>query len=756
VGVDQTFASWINLGFEQGFAQPVHRFWKSPEFGDQGIVFPFIPPTAFPLGWEQVTSQPVHRIFKSPTTGEPGIQSPLIVFFPLGWEQTTTQPKHPIFKSPTLGDPLGIDSAFLNFFPLGWAQILSQDLHRFRKNPDIGDQGIQAVFVPPSAFPLGWEQVAATLRRQLPYGHAIEGLIQFAAFQLSPFGFEQAGQVLFRNNPTRGFGSKHSSGFATFTSAVAVTAFEATLPLLYHRLFRSPDIGDQGIEFPLIRFFPSGWQQTSSQDKHPVWKSPTLGDPTGIDFPYIQFFPQGWAQVASQDRHRFWKSPEFGDQGIQAVFVPPTAFPLGWEQIFAQPIHRIFKSPTTGDPGNQFPQITFFPMGWEVQPPPPPHPRREKAGSIMPIEGGIEQTLLSWFNLGWEQVFAQPVHKFFHSPDIGDAGIVFPFIPPTQFPLGWEQTFAQPPRPKRIAGAVRGRSEFLFQLGGWLNWGFEQTYTQPPRARWERRGLWMRGDEGNLFPLILFRPYGWEVQPWQPPRNRWERRGLYMRGDEGIYFPTIQFFNFGWPVQPWQPPRWPRQWRGAIAPIEPGIQFPFIPPPLVPWPTYEQVQALTRQTWAHHAAALFPWGDQGIYFPFVPPFVPPIPVPRRIPGGLFTIDTVQGYILGDLPIKNQPWTMIFYVGAGLTTGPALLTFTKPDGTMVTNDQRFTFIGAPTITQIRINDEKGGQYIVYTFGQDELDQAGVWTVSAITANYFSNTYSFTVLPIPREQARFRVQ
>src|SRR5215469_6090054 len=600
LGIDFPFTQFFPIGFDQVFAQPVHRFWKSPEFGDQGIQFPFAPPTAFPLGWEQIFAQPVHRFSHSPEFGDQGIQSPYIQFFPSGWQQTASQDKHTIWKSPTLGDPAGINAPYIQFIPIGWPE-------------------------PP-------------MHQRLPRNRA-------AAWMFGDLGNQ-------------------------FPMPAVLTAwFENTPPLLFHRLFHSPEFGDSGIAAPYIQFFPAGWAQVASQDKHTIWKSPTTGDPGGINAPYIQFFPLGWDQIFAQPVHRFLKSPEFGDMGIEFPFVPPTQFPLGWEQIFSQPVHKFFHSPEFGDQGIQSPYLQFFPFGWEVQPP-------------------------------------QPPHHIWKSPTTGDTGIAAPFI--LFRPYGWE---VQPP--------------------------------QPPHTWVRHRGAFMRGIDGIERPFLFWVNLGFEQTTIQPRLWPMHRTAGIMRGDEGIQFPYIRFFPDGWAQVFTQPRFWTtiRQ-RGAFLFGEPGIEAPQTPPPaFLTNYTYGQVDALTRRNWQYRYAGMMPWGDWGIYSPFVPPVIIP-PTPLRVPTGkVFTLDTVQGYLLGTMPFKNESCNLIFVVGPGLTTGPVLLTFTRPDGTTFTGDPNFAFIGPPTITQRRINDEVGNQYIVYTFAIGELNQVGTWKVSAITANYFSQTFSF---------------
>ena len=652
-----------------------HRLFKSPEIGDQGIMFPF--QFFYPSGWQQTLSQDRHPIWKSPDVGDQGIMFPLVQFFPYGWPQVGPQDRHP--RPERFGAIVPRDDGIVLPIPpvtFPWFyQTFSQDKHPAYRSPDVGDQGIQFPLI--QFFPYGYPQVGPQDRHPRP---------------------ERAGAIMFGD-----------LGNQLPLPPVFIPWFENTPPPLLHRFWHSPETGDQGTQFPFQFFYPAGWTQTASQDRHPIYKSPTLGNPVGIDFPLINFFPAGWAQVFSQDKHPVYHSPDIGDTGIEFPFVPPTVFPLGWEQVFSQPVHKFYHSPETGDQGTQFPQINFFPAGWE-------------------------------------QVASQPPHRIWKSPTIGDPlGIDFTFA--RFFPYGWEVQPWQPPHrwvPHRglyLRGDEGIEAPFIF----WLNDGWTQTSSQDKHPRPERAGAIMQGDTGTEFPLVRFFPDGWAqvfTQPRLWPTVR--QRGLFLFGDTGTEAPfvppvAIPWFEFLAPLL--------RRSARTMAALKGRSAFaypPTITVPVTPW-GFQLTDALTRigGPWGRWRYGAIMVGDTGIEFPFIPTPIPPF-IPPRFPLGQFTIDTVQGYVLGRMPIVNDSWTMIFYVGPGLTTGPVLLTFHKPDGTIHVGDPHFAFIGGPTISQIRINNEIGGQYIVYTFATGELDQVGTWTVSAIANNYFSNTYSFTVI------------
>lgn len=849
------FSPWFNLGWEETFAQPPHRVWKSPDIGDSGIVAPFVPPVTitwgfdpalfqikvkrpwvftdnrddgwsfplisfFPSGWQQVFSQDRHPIWKSPDVGDQGIQFPFINFipiswpheqtwkhvpvqqrgaflrgddgnqfplqgfFPVGWEQVQTQPLHRLFKSPEYGDQ-GTQFPFQFFFPPGWAQTASQDRHPIWKSPDIGDSGIQSPFIPfipiawpheqtwkhprserfgsvvprddgivfpmpPSILPLfetsppllyhrlfkspeygdqgtqfpfqaffpsGWQQILSQDKHPAYRTPDVgDSGIQFPLIQFFPYGWPQFGPVDRHPRPERaGAIMLGEPGIELPLPPVFIPWFENTPPPLLHRFWHSPEFGDQGTQFPFQFFYPAGWAQTASQDRHPVWKSPTLGDPLGFDFPLINFFPAGWAQVFSQDKHPVYRSPDIGDTGIEFPFVPPTVFPLGWEQIFAQPVHRFYKSPEFGDQGTQFPLIQFFPYGWEVQPP-------------------------------------QPPHRTWKSPDTGDQGIQSPFV--RFFPYGWE---IQPPQPPhtwvRHRGLwMRGPDAIERPFTFWINVGFDQTASQDRFWPYRRPAALFRGDEGNEAPFVFWRNTGWEPNNPQPPHwPPYPRAAAGMRGDEGNQFPFQRFFPAGWEQIFAQPRLWPtiRQ-HGLGLRGDEGIIAPFVPPPIISGVTgFDQVFALTRRTLQYRGGAIMPWVPAEVWP------ITPIPVTPAT-GDVFVIDTIQSYFLGPRlnvagfakgPFVNQASTMIFVVGPGMITSPVLLTFTRPDGSLTTGVVPRGFVGDATITQKYIADFPRFQYIVYTFAPGELNQPGVWHVSAIADHFFSQTWPFTVMQYP---------
>ncbi len=583
--------------------------------------------------------------------------------------------------------------------------------------------------------------------------------------------------------------------------------------------------GDDGTEFPFSQWFNWGWDQTASQPLHRFWKSPDVGD-VGIEFPFIvafvawpfdptfsqeprrrwqrtaaimrgddgtenpfqQWFNDGWEQTYSQPPHRIWKSPTIGDVGTEAAFINWINF--GWEQATSQPLHRIFRSPDIGDIGIEFPfvpAIVLWPFdltfsqeprrrwqraagvmrgpdgtdarlnpwlnwGWEQSRSQEPRRRWERLAALLRGPDGTDNFFTQWSNWGWEPTISQPPHRIWKSPTIGDTGTEAAFILWRNH--GWEVQPPQPPRWPQVrrGGILKGDDgtelPFIFSVP---TWGFD-IQQQPPAFLRPRRGALLRGDDGTYRTLINWFNAGWEVQPWQPPRRPWERRGAILRGDEGIYRQLIRWFNAGWEIQPPQPPRWPRTRRGAVMPIEQGIELPYLYIQFVNQLGEVNLPMLRR--WPKTGRGAILRGDEGFYRPFIPSVIPTPGVrPRRLTGKVFIIDAVPSmidrplYLFGPLPKVNESCTLVFYVGGGLPSIPApvLFTFTRPDGVIQRGDVPFAFIGTPTVTQIMIPNFPSRQYLVYQFGIGELSMAGTWKVSAITTDFFSLTYSFNVLP-----------
>lgn len=99
-----------------------------------------------------------------------------------------------------------------------------------------------------------------------------------------------------------------------------------------------------------------------------------------------------------------------------------------------------------------------------------------------------------------------------------------------------------------------------------LNWGFEPIAIVQVRQPRERRGAFLRGDDGNQDIFRRFFDYGFHVQPWQPPHPPREKRpGAIMRGDDGNQDIFRRFFDYGFHIQPWQPPQFGNAIRKLFA-----------------------------------------------------------------------------------------------------------------------------------------------------------------------------------------------
>ncbi len=336
----------------------------------------------------------------------------------------------------------------------------------------------------------------------------------------------------------------------------AVWGWEIAPPLIRHQIFKSPEIGDQGIQFPFIRWINFNWHIPPFQPSHPRperaaavmpwehgieaqyvfvpfkwgWEVPVphLRQKTSIryfgiegtsDFAFFDFLPYGWELPPFQPPH---PRPERGapvitsEPGIETKFVPPAFVTNAWEVQSWQPPHprpERWGALARGDEGTQFPLIRWFNSGWEIAPFQPPHPRPERTAAIMPWEAGIE------------------------------ARYVF-IAPPT---IAWEVASFQPrhPTPERRAAAI------------------------------------FRGDEGTEFQFVRWFNTGWEIAPFQPSHPRTEKFGAVVRGDEGIHARFIRWFNMGWEIPPYQPPHPRFEHAGSIMFGHQGIDgiYVFVPPP---------------------------------------------------------------------------------------------------------------------------------------------------------------------------------
>lgn len=134
-----------------------------------------------------------------------------------------------------------------------------------------------------------------------------------------------------------------------------------------------------------------------------------------------------------------------------------------------------------------------------------------------------------------------------------------------------------------------------------------------------------------------------------------------------------------------------------------------------------------------------------LLWPFPTGIAPP-PV-RTTDGKVVVIDSGHYYPSREFqpPFVGENCALVFYVGNGLPTTqqPVLFTFVRPDGSIHLGDPNFSFIGTPGAAYFY--PFPSGTYLVYLFAIGELNQAGTWKISAITTNFFSDTFNFVVVP-----------
>jgi hypothetical protein len=434
------------------------------------------------------------------------------------------------------------------------------------------EAGIEAryVFVPPTPVLWGWEGQPSLLRRTINYGAAVSGAADFVAFAFSPFNWDIPSFQPPHPRPERaGAVATSEPGIeATFIFTQPLTWGWADQPSLLTLRYLPqgrmiPDTGDQGIEAPFAKFYPSGWEVAPPLTRHQLFKSPDIGD-QGTQAPFINWVNFNWYVPPFQPSH---PKPERAgavmpsEPGVEAVyvFVPLTFFPEGWQIPPFQPptlagkLNR-FAGIVHGRDGIEFPFIRFLPSGWEVQPFQPPHPRPERAAAVMPWEAGIE---------------AQYV-----------------FVPAVPVIWGWEQPpfHVKQPKSSRYFG-IEGTSDFAsfdFQPYGW-----EIAPFQPSHPRPERSGAIPTGDQGTQARFVFVTPpftvLGWDIPSFQPPHRAPEfKAAALLRGDDGIQSQFIRWFNMGWEIPPYQPqhPRFER--AGSIMVGHQGTDgiYVFVPPPI--------------------------------------------------------------------------------------------------------------------------------------------------------------------------------
>ena len=372
------------------------------------------------------------------------------------------------------------------------------------------------------------------------------------------------------------------------------------------------------IDAPLLGFQPAGWEIAPPQP--PTY--PRSGNRTaalsqwedGIEAKFV-FVPAATVTWAMDAPAFHVKRPVRAIDPQANIDAPLINFyPAGWEVQPPQPPHRVNRLPAMlrGDDGTAATLIQFLAAGWEVAPPQPPHPRPERSGALMLGDPGNELPYVFVSPTpvpdGWEVAPALAYHvrperagALMRGHDGTDAQFV------RFFPAGWEVASVQPPfRLNRLPAMLRGDDGAEAMFVNWLNYGWSVQDPQPPHLRSERSGAVARGDDGIEAPYVFVPPFftswGYEHQPfpWVRPR-----RDPSWRGDDGVQGQFVRWFNGGWEVQPPQPPH-PRPERTASIMFgNAGIEalYIFVPPGFMP-DGWEVLPALAYHVRFDRGAAL--------------------------------------------------------------------------------------------------------------------------------------------------------
>jgi hypothetical protein len=596
------------------------------DIGDQGTQARFVfVSAAVGWGWEIASYQPQYRRYVPPEQGDQGNYTP-IVFRPYGWEVPSLQPPHPR--------------------PERFGSIVSSA-------PGIEAQFIFTPTIPPM---VGWE-IAPPVLRAWPTAQqrwsGRRGSSQFGVFSpFQPYGWEIPPPQPPHPRPERSGAIMPSElgieARFVFTPTTLTWGWETPSQMLrntYNRAQAAFGVSD----FISFFFQPYGWEIASPQPPHPRFERAGAIMPSepGIEAqfvftpPTVIFFT--FEQPPLMLKHPRYINLDYGDQGTASRFV--RFQPYGWEVPPPLTRYKAFRSPEIGDQGIAQTFQVFRAAGWEIQPFQPPHPRPERAGSIMPSEPGIEAqfvftpaTPVIWGFEGVAPHLRNPISRY---PAL-EGHVDFAFF--DFVPYGWEIAPPQPPHPRfEKAGAIMPsepgiEAQFVFTPTTPVIWGWE--IVPPllvPQPRVHRRGAIIVGDQGTQSPFVTFLPFSWSIPSHQPGHPRPERAGAIMVGDAGIQSPLL-FTPYGWELAPFQPPH-PKPERNAAWMIgDQGTQAQFVPPPVVfaiwGWDPQPFIPVHPRPE--RFAATI--GGGQGTELPtlFLPygweiaPYQPPHPRPERV------------------------------------------------------------------------------------------------------------------------------
>ena len=530
-GIANPFKRFFPAGWESVLTLTYHRpkertaaLMRGPDGTDAKFV------KFFPVGWESILPPSYHKPKEHAAAimrGDDGTEAKYIRFYPSYWEIQSWQPPHfrPESRGAILKGNDGTEGTYTSVVvvtpPLGWEPTQAYLRHLQYHNPEFGDQGIQAKFY--AWRNTGWEIQPWQPPHNRPerggsimFGdNGIEAPFVFVPPTTPPFGFEPNPFVGIIRVGQRYGATQQSTGFV-FPPLWVNYGWEIDgpkVPLVTRVWQRAPGLaGKAQFAIPAVPL-PMGWEFQPTQSSYrAALRGAILKGDDGIEgifsFTPIVTPPLGWESAQAYLRHLQHRNPEFGDQGIQAKFYP-------WKNT-----------------------------GWEIQPWQPPHFRPEIHGAILRGDDGAEGKFYNWINTGWEIQPWQPPHLRPERDGAvlrGEDGTEAPFIPPFTPITAEFQDGAKVPllvRAYRRGAILKGDDGVYYRIVTPFKEGWVIQPWQPPHPKPEQRAAGtMRGDDGNQYKFITPFKEGWQIQPWQPPHTFIDKRGAYLKGDDGIYAP---------------------------------------------------------------------------------------------------------------------------------------------------------------------------------------------------------------------------
>ena len=347
--------------------------------------------------------------------------------------------------------------------------------------------------------------------------------------------------------------------------------------------------GHDGIDLPYISAALTvdfDWEQTPSwiytRKNFAQWAAIAPHE-DATERPFQFWRNAGWEIQSVQPprrRHEKWPLADWDDGNYDRLNV---WYNFGWPIQSPQPPHprpERTGSIARGDEGIEAIKPFGLQTGdfaWAQTPWVYPRIRYERAAAVMPKEDGIERPFSLWFNYGWDvQPPPPPKPKRLFKTEPTDG--YWSFVPSAlaTADYAWHETPLVYPRKSfnRVA-ALKSKLGFsaYYHFKPW----HETPWVYPQKFRRERSGAIARGNDGIEFPFVLgllTANFPWHETPGVYPRKNYSRGGSALRQKLGFaaYYPFVPWYETKWV----EPRKNFAKWA-AIAPREDGIQFSFIP-----------------------------------------------------------------------------------------------------------------------------------------------------------------------------------